>query len=79
MLIYIQACYLAKKLKLKKMKNSTNFFIVGCLFLLAFVGMILFPGETTSQATASLFIADAMALIGLACMWFYKREHALGR
>lgn len=61
------------------MKNSKKIFIVGYLLLLGFVGMILFPGETTSQAMASLLIADAMALIGLACMWFYKREHILGK
>jgi hypothetical protein len=61
------------------MKNSTSFFIVGYLFLLAFVGIILSPGETTSQATASLFIADAMGAVGLGCMFFYKREYQLGR
>ncbi len=61
------------------MKNSTSFFIVGYLFLLGFIGMILLPGETTSQATASLFIADAMGAVGLGCMFFYKREHRLGR
>ncbi len=61
------------------MKNSTSFFIVGYLFLLAFVGIILFPGETTSQATASLFIADAMGAVGLGCIFFCKKEYQLGR
>lgn len=61
------------------MKNSTFFFIIGYILLLGFVGMIIFPGETQSHATATLFIADAMGLIGLGCMFLYKREHQFGR
>lgn len=61
------------------MKTSIQFFIVGYILLLGFVGMICFPGETESQVTVSLFIADAMGTVGLACMFFYRREFQLGR
>lgn len=61
------------------MKKSILFFIAGYILLLGFVGMICFPGETESQATASLFVADFMGLTGLSCIFFYKREHQLGR
>jgi hypothetical protein len=61
------------------MKNSTSFFVIGYILFLGLVGMICFPGETQSQATASLFVANVMGFTGLGCMFLYKREHQFGR
>ena len=47
------------------MKNSTSLFTAATIFILAFLGLVIFPGETQSQMTASLFVAVVMGLIGL--------------
>lgn len=55
------------------MKNSTSFFIVGYLLILAALGIACVPGGTQSQITNSLGVAVFMGYTGLGCFFFYKR------